>query len=187
MTTRDGEPAAPMSSMARFVGAPVTPVSLDDVDRRILRALGEDARRSQRALSQIVRLSPPAVGERIARLERLGVIRGYAVQVGWAQAGYPMVAHLAISVGAGADLAAIADALAAVPELVELHVVTGQWDVLARFRIADHAHLQHVLLGEVWQIPGIQRIETNLELVSIPGRAALFPHLEGEAPEAHSH
>ena len=167
-------PEVPVASMARFIGAPVQKVSLDDIDRQILDALREDGRLSQRALAQSVPLSPPAIGERVARLERLGVIRGYSARIGWAEAGYPMVAHLAISVGAGADLASIVDALGEIPELIELHIVTGQWDVLGRFRIADQASLQNLLLGRVWQIPGIQRVETNLELASIEGRSSLF-------------
>lgn len=164
----------PLESVARFIGPPVQKVALDDIDRQLLQALRVDGRLSHRALAQSVPLSAPAIGDRVARLERLGVIRGYSARIGWAEAGYPMVAHLSISVAAGADLAAIVDSLGELPELVELHIVTGQWDVFARFRIADQLRLQNLLLGQVWQIPGVQRVETNLELASIEGRSSLF-------------
>ena len=169
-----GSPGAvPMADVARFVSEPVTAVSLDEFDIRVLSALQADSRRSQRSLAQEVGLSAPAIGDRIARLERLGVIQAYTIRVGWAEAGHPMVAHLSLSVAAGADLAAVIDGLRAIPELIAAHVVTGQWDVLARFRLADQLALQNLLLGKVWQIPGIQRVETNLELVVANGSMPL--------------
>ena len=64
---------------------------LDDVDRRLLSLLAADARVSQRKLARELHMSPPAVGERIARLERAGVIRGYTVSIGWASLGYVTV------------------------------------------------------------------------------------------------
>lgn len=166
----DAAEPTPPASLADLVPPPVTAATLDHIDVQILRALHADARRSNRALALEVPLSPPAIGERIARMERLGVIRGYRVDIGWAEAGYPMLVHMAISLGAGSNLADVIEALRAIPQLAAAHVVTGQWDVLVRFRIRNQADLQHLILGRVWQIPGIQRVETNLELVGIEGR-----------------
>ena len=78
-------------------------------------------------------------------------------------------------IGAGSDLAAVVEALRRIPELAAAHIVTGQWDVLVRFRMRDQVDLQNVLLGQVWQIPGIQRVETNLELVSVSGTEIFGP------------
>ncbi|MEV8135969.1 Lrp/AsnC family transcriptional regulator [Microbacterium aurantiacum] len=156
-----------MAAMGRFVSPPVSTVVMDDLDRRIVDLLRSDARMSHRALAREISVSPPTIRDRIARLERLGIIRGYEVSIGWAEVGYPMDTFLSISVAAGADLAAVIDGLTSIPEVVAVHVVTGQWDVLARFRLIDHANLQGVLLGRVWQIPGIRRVETHLELVGI--------------------
>jgi len=168
-----GPGEAPMAAIAKFVTPPVKPVSLDEIDIRLLTALQEDSRRSQRAVAREVGLSAPAIGDRIARLERLGVIQAYTIRIGWAEAGHPMVAHLSLSVAAGADLSAIIDGLREIPELIAAHVVTGQWDVLARFRLADQLALQNLLLAKIWQIPGIQRVETNLELVVANGAIPL--------------
>jgi len=161
--------STPMAALAELIPPPAAPASLDDLDVQILRALREDARKSHRALAKEIPLSPPAIGDRIARLERLGVIRGYTLDVGWAEAGYPMLVHMSISLGTGSDLLLVVDGLRRIPQLAAAHIVTGQWDVLVRFRIRDQIDLQNVLLGEVWQIPGVQRVETNLELVTIPG------------------
>lgn len=161
--------SSPMAGLSDLIPPAAPAVALDDLDVQIIRALRADGRKSHRALAKEVPLSPPAIGERIARMERLGVIRGYTVELGWAASGYPLLVHMAISIGAGSDLAAVVDGLRQIRELAAAHIVTGQWDVLVRFRMRDQVDLQNVLLGQVWQIPGIQRVETNLELVSVAG------------------
>ncbi|MDH6180183.1 Lrp/AsnC family leucine-responsive transcriptional regulator [Microbacteriaceae bacterium SG_E_30_P1] len=174
--------ANPMSRIAAFATAPQAAAALDDIDRQLLVALSHDGRKSHRALAREIPLSPPAIGERIARLERLGVIQGYTVRIGWPEVGFPIVAHLAISITAGADLAAIMDAISELPELEAAHIVTGQWDVLVRFRVADHRGLQTLVLAKVWQIPGIQRVETNLELARVIGDSTRLEGTDDSAP-----
>lgn len=148
---------------------PKEPVRLDAVDRRILALLAEDSRASQRKLARDLHMSPPAVGERIARLERLGVIRGYTVSLDWAALGYVTV-FLAVTAVQGADQAAIFEALALLPEVEDIVVITGSMDMLARLRVRDHTHLRHVLLSTIWRIDGVQRTETFLALAEIPAK-----------------
>ena len=61
---------APLSGLVDVVARPARPVALDAVDLDLLRLLASDARMSQRRLARDLGMSPPAVGERIARLER---------------------------------------------------------------------------------------------------------------------
>jgi Lrp/AsnC family transcriptional regulator for asnA, asnC and gidA len=145
-------------------------VPLDEVDRRILVLLSEDSRRSQRALARELGMSAPAVRERIGRLERLGVIRGYGVQVDWSAAGYPMTVYLSISAVRGYQQSEIVDQIAHMPEVEWLDIVTGGIDMLARLRVRDHAHLRQVLVEEIWKIEGLQRTETSLAIVEIEPR-----------------
>jgi Lrp/AsnC family transcriptional regulator, leucine-responsive regulatory protein len=144
-----------------------TTVPLDEVDRRILTLLSEDSRRSQRALARELGMSAPAVGERIGRLERLGVIRGYGIQVDWNAAGYPMTVYLSITAVQGYQQREIVDQIAQMPEVEWLVIVTGGIDMLARLRIRDHAHLRQVLVNHIWTIKGVQRTETSLAVVEI--------------------
>ena len=60
-------------------------------------------------------MSPPAVADRLARLERSGAIRGYRVDVDWAALGYPVVVYLAVTAGPGMDLSEIIKAIHAPP------------------------------------------------------------------------
>ncbi|SDI60377.1 Lrp/AsnC family transcriptional regulator [Nonomuraea jiangxiensis] len=147
--------------------APAPAVPLDDVDKQILVLLSKDSRRSQRALARELGMSAPAVGERIARLERLGVIRGYSVCVDWNAAGFPMTVYLTITAVQGYQQKELIEKLSLIPELEGLDVVTGAIDLLARLRVRDHLHLRHLLMERIWQIEGVQRTETSLSIMEI--------------------
>jgi len=150
------------------VSSPATPeVDVDDFDLALLRELASDARQSQRALARAIEMSAPAVADRLARLERSGVIRGYRVDIDWAALGYPMVVYVAVTAGAGMDLTEIIKAIKAVPEAEDMSVVTGGLDLLVRFRVRDHAHLRELLLTEIFTIDGVQRTETFLSLADV--------------------
>jgi Lrp/AsnC family leucine-responsive transcriptional regulator len=159
----------PLSGLADVAGRPRSPIRLDDVDRRLLALLAEDARLSQRGLARELRMSPPAIGERIARLERAGVIRGYRVDVDWAALGY-VTGYLAVTAMQGADQSEVMRGLHQLPEVQDISVITGSMDMLARVRVRDHAHLRRFLLEGVWQMPGIQRTETFLSLAEMASR-----------------
>ncbi len=156
--------SAPLARLAEI--APPSPerVEVDDLDLTLLRALAVDARQSQRALARAVGMSPPAIADRLARLERAGAIRGYRVDVDWAALGYPVVVYLAVTAGPGMDLSEIIQAIRALPEAQDMSVVTGSFDLLVRLRVRDHTHLREMLLNSIFQIPGVQRTETFLSL-----------------------
>jgi Lrp/AsnC family transcriptional regulator for asnA, asnC and gidA len=115
-------------------------------------------------------MSAPAVRERIGRLERLGVIRGYGVQLDWSAAGYPMTVYLSISAVQGYQQSEIVDQIARMPEVEWLDIVTGGIDMLARLRVRDHAHLRQVLVENIWKLEGVQRTETSLAIVEVEPR-----------------
>jgi Lrp/AsnC family leucine-responsive transcriptional regulator len=156
--------AAPLARLADVAAAATPKVEVDDLDLTLLRALAVDARQSQRALARAVGMSPPAIADRLARLERAGAIRGYRADLDWAALGYPVVVYMAVTAGPGMDLSQIMGAIRALPEAEDMSVVTGGFDLLVRLRVRDHEHLRELLLAEIFQIPGVQRTETFLSL-----------------------
>ena len=72
---------------------------LDGTDRKILRILAQDGRQSYQAIADEVRLSRPAVMERVKRLEETGYILGYRVQLNRAKIGLPVTAFVAVRYG----------------------------------------------------------------------------------------
>lgn len=139
-------------------------VSLDDQDVAILRLLVGDARMSGRRLAREVGMSPPAVADRVARLERSGVIRGYRADIDRAALGYDLVVYVGAVAVQGPDQPQVVAALRALPEVEDVHVVTGPKDLLVRLRVRDHEHLREVLFDRLWNLPGIERTETYISL-----------------------
>jgi Lrp/AsnC family leucine-responsive transcriptional regulator len=120
---------------------------LDEINLRILAELGEDARLSMSALGRKIGMSAPAVTERVQRLERTGVIRGYRLDVDPAALGYPIAAWVRIRPALGHQK--IAEQLAiAQSEVVECHKITGEDCLLLRVQVRDIADLDRVL--EKW-------------------------------------
>jgi Lrp/AsnC family transcriptional regulator, leucine-responsive regulatory protein len=156
--------SAPLAHLTEVASAATPRVEVDDLDLTLLRALAVDARQSQRALARAVGMSPPAIADRLARLERAGAIRGYRAELDWAALGYPVVVYLAVTAGPGMDLSQIITAIRALPEAEDMSVVTGGFDLLVRLRVRDHTHLRELLLTAIFQIPGVQRTETFLSL-----------------------
>jgi Lrp/AsnC family transcriptional regulator, leucine-responsive regulatory protein len=156
--------SAPLARLTDVASPTVEKVEFDDLDLTLLRALAEDARQSQRALARAVGMSPPAIADRLARLERVGAIRGYRVDLDWAALGYPVVVYLAVTAGPGMDLSEIIRAIRELPEAQDMSVVTGGLDLLVRLRVRDHTHLRELLLNAIFRIPGVQRTETYLSL-----------------------
>src|SRR3712207_4892328 len=108
---------------------------LDRIDVAILEALRENGRITYQALSERVGLSPRPCLERVRRLEQKGVIRGYAALIEPAAVGHEIVAlaEIAMRDPSAAVRRKLERALAAHPAVVELQVVSGEYDYIARF------------------------------------------------------
>jgi DNA-binding Lrp family transcriptional regulator len=172
------------SSLAhvRDVAAPTRePYVLDATDLALLKILVADCRTSQRRIATMLGVSAPTVGERMARLERNGVITGYSAQVDWSVVGYGQVVFLSIEAGPAYDVAAIMAALWELAEVEDVTLVTGELDLLIRMRVRDYGELRTILMDQVWRIPGIQRTATLLSVADMPAKdfgAALLDKIE---------
>jgi Lrp/AsnC family leucine-responsive transcriptional regulator len=150
--------------MPRSEEAPGQAADLDQVDLALIGLLLEDARLSQRQLGQRVGMSAPAVGARLARLERLGIVTGYRAEIDWPRLGFPLVAYIGAVTGQHGEQPAVIAALRAMPEVEQVDMLTGPLDLMIRVRVRDHDHLRSCLIDGVWRIPGIQRTETFVVL-----------------------
>ncbi len=163
-------------------GAPPLPAPIDRIDLAILRLLAEDARISVRRLAREVGKSPPAVAERIGRLEHAGVIRGYRAEIDRAALGYGVVVYLGVVAVQGSDQQLVLDALRAMPEVEDVDVVTGPKDLLVRLRVRDHEHLKDCLFDRIWNVPGVDRTETYISLGHMAPKAYDVRLLDSIAP-----
>jgi Lrp/AsnC family leucine-responsive transcriptional regulator len=122
---------------------------LDDLDWHILDELQADARLSYKELSRRVNLSPPAVAERVRRLEEAGVITGYHAHVDARRAGHAVAAFVEMKCAPGACLlkTSAADEF---PEIVEIHKLTGDRCAMVRVRAGSLDHFEGLLERLGW-------------------------------------
>ncbi|MBB3052605.1 Lrp/AsnC family leucine-responsive transcriptional regulator [Prauserella isguenensis] len=117
---------------------------IDDVDRTLLAALNEDPRLSKSALARRSGLSTPTVSSRIARLERLGVIRGYRLELDPAALGYLISAWVRVRPGPG-QLPKVIELAEHTPEISECHRVTGDDCFLLHVHAPSLSSLERIL------------------------------------------
>jgi Lrp/AsnC family leucine-responsive transcriptional regulator len=153
---------------------------IDDTDVVILDLLQENARISQADVARVVGLAPSAVLERIRKLESRGVIKGYTALLDPHVVEKPMLAFVAIRSAEKPGDASVADAIAKVPEVLELHHVAGEDCYLAKVRARDAEHVGQLLRHRFGRIPGVVSTRTTivLETVKETPRLPLRPATE---------
>ena len=143
------------------------PRLLDDTDRKLLGLLAQDASRSYAELGALLHLSPPAVHERVRRLKRDGVIRRTVAMLDPIKIDRPLLAFVHVS-KRDWEMTRQMQALAELPEVEEIHTVTGDCAMLLKVRVRDPQALE-ALIARMHSIEGC---------VSTRSYIALNSHLE---------
>ena len=142
----------------RLSGVP----ALDSTDARLLQALGEDPRATVMALSQRLGLARNTVQARLARLESSGALAPFEHRVRPEALGYRLSAYVTVQV-VQRSLADVGEALADIPEVLEVTALSGVADLLVRVVAVDADDLWRIT-ERVLAIPGVQRTDTALAL-----------------------
>lgn len=140
-------------------------LALDPTDRTLLMAMQDDCTESLAALGERVGLRPPAVLERVRRLEKAGIVRGYHAQVDARLAGLDIGAFIGVGIDHPRSIAKFEQAILAIPEVLESHHVTGRHTLLLKIRTADTESL-HRLISAIRELPGVARTETMIVLAT---------------------
>ena len=142
--------------------------NIDEIDRRILGLLQENARMTQTEVARAVGLAPSAVLERIRKLEARGVVRGYAALVDPHVVDLRMLAFVAVRTSAvGDEERVVAEQLAAIPEVLEVHYVAGDDCLLLKMRARDAEHVGELLRHQVSAVPGVRSTRTTIVLGTV--------------------
>jgi DNA-binding Lrp family transcriptional regulator len=138
-----GRPAALKAAIVRIMA---DLLRVDDIDRKILAALTEDARSTYDEIGRRASLSAPAVKRRVDRLRRQGVLRGFTAVVDPAALGSSTEALIELFYAPGIGLDAVRDSLRPLPEVVEAWSITGDADCIVRVRARDPQDLERVIM-----------------------------------------
>lgn len=134
---------------------------MDDLDQRLIAKLRHDARASVAELAQVLGVSRGTITNRMARLQRDGVIVGYTVKLRPDSTPDEIRAWTSIRVEGRQN--AVVGALLGEPGVAALHDTNGRWDLLAELRVANLAEMSAVL-ERIRKVPGVSATETSMHL-----------------------
>jgi len=135
---------------------------MDVIDQRLILALQENGRASTAQLARLVGRSRTSVQSRIERLEKLGVIVGYAVRLAPEHGLGAVRAHVMIKVGAKETRAVVA-ALRTVDQVRVVHSVSGEVDLIAVAATASVAEMDQVI-DRIGALDGVERTTSSIIL-----------------------
>lgn len=135
---------------------------MNSLDQRLLNALRADARTSVSELSRLLDVSRSTVQSRMARLRADGIIRGYTVVLAERYRRGRMRAHVLITTRQRLT-ARLNRQLEAIPEIIALHAISGEFDLIIEVAAESPEGLNHVL-DQVGVLEGIERTQTSVIL-----------------------
>lgn len=148
---------------------------MDRTDRRILNILQENGRITNSKLAAEIGISPPAMLERVKRLEASGMIRQYAALIDREKAGFGLLAIIIISVSLNqiTSLKEVKSKLLALEEMQECFQLTGDVDFLLKVAVRDMPNYTRFINDKLTAIPGIQNIRTSFVLETLKSTTVL--------------
>lgn len=153
----------------------MTATTLDEIDRRLLAALQDNGRLSATELAERVGLTTSPCLRRLRRLERSGVIRGYAALVDQEKVGLPVSVFVSVKLERQREeaLERFERAVRACPEVVECYLMTGPRDYLLRVVVKDLSAYERFLKDTLTRVEGVASIESSFALSQVKYANAL--------------
>jgi len=146
---------------------------LDDIDKKIIRVLEDDARTSLRKISELVDVSLGTVSNRVKRMEKNGIIRGYSVILDPDKIGWELNVVIGLRIQKG-RLIEIQERIAKDSRVHGVYDVTGDFDSMVIARAKNRKDLDD-LSKNVLSIDGVERSITHLVLNTVKESTASLP------------
>lgn len=151
--------------------------NLDAIDKKILHELARDARQSNATLSEKVGLSASQCWQRIRKLEGDGVITGYHARVERAVLGIPETVFVEIKLHHHDNyrLEDVCEKLALLPEVLDVHITSGEFDCLIKVAVSGTSGYQDFLKNKLYTIPGVSNSRSAFSLRCFKRNAPYVP------------
>ena len=150
-------------------------IELDDIDRRILRVLQNNARIPNVELARMVGLSPSPCLRRVKTLEDSGVIQRHVSLLDQSMVGFPVSVFVSVTLERQVETALerFEAAISKRPEVLECYLMTGDADYLLRVVTRDLASYERFLVDHLARIPGVNSIKSSFALKQVSYHTAL--------------
>ena len=142
-------------------------MDIDDLDVEVLQALIAEGRVKWSTLAARLGLSPPAIADRVKRLEKAGFITGYTVQLDAAQLGFNLTAFVSVTLARPEHRQAFLDYVQANDLIQTCHHIIGEADYLLQVMCRSTTELEQLLSEELKALPGIIQTRTTIALSAV--------------------
>ncbi len=133
--------------------------NLDSLDKKILRLIAEDARVPFLEVARICNVSGAAIHQRIQKLYHLGIIRGSKFIIDPEKIGYETCAYIGLNLKNPEAFSGVIEAIEEMPEIVECHYTTGDYDMFIKIYAKNNHHLLNFIHDKLQPL-GLARSET---------------------------
>ena len=152
---------------------------LDPTDLAILELLQANARTSNADIARRLDMAPSAIFDRIRKLEQRRVIQGYTARIDPAAVGLGLTAFILVRTEERVGAGTIGEALAKIPEVLEVHHVAGEDCYLVKARVPDTEGLSHLLRERFGRLRGVRNTRSTIVLSTVKeSQALMLPNVE---------
>lgn len=151
-------------------------MKIDELDRKILSIISQNARIPFRDIAERCGVSRAAIHQHVVRMTERGIITGSGYTVNAKDLGYSTCTYIGVRLEKASLYNEVLPQLAEIPEVVECHYITGPYSMLVKLYTKDNDNLMYILSDRIQSIPGITSTETLISLaegfmrnVPIPG------------------
>lgn len=144
---------------------------LDDKDRAVLAELRRDGSLSEKKLAKKTGIPMTTVHHRLVKLKKEGVITQYTVRVNFAKIGQPITAYVLVKAAPQADQKKLMDYLSKLPNIFEVAMVTGEFDLLCKARVSSMEALNSLIVQHLRKQKAVNETRTMIsyETVELSG------------------
>ncbi|MGC8546196.1 MAG: Lrp/AsnC family transcriptional regulator [Thermoplasmata archaeon] len=136
----------------------------DSLDIKILNVLKEDATLGYSEISKKVKSPATTIFQRVKRLKDREIIRKIVPIIDYEKIDYKVTAYIKLSINDIKELDRIAKELSRLDEVMDIHHVTGDNDILLKVKVKDNSELKEFEIEKIGSIKGIKNIETMISI-----------------------
>ena len=141
-----------------------TNYQIDNIDLKILNILSSNAKMPYTEVAKKVFVSGGTVHVGMRKLEKMGVVRGTKLDIDYARLGYNISCYMGIYLEKSYLYKNAVDSLKRIPEVVEIHAITGQYTIFIKILCKDTPHFREILDTKIHKVKGITRTESFMSI-----------------------
>ena len=139
---------------------------LDSLDIKILQMLAINARKPFLEIARECNVSGAAIHQRIQKLTTLGIIKGYEMLIEPSSVGYDTCAYIGFFLKDPSQFSYVVEELKKIPEVIECHFTTGQYDMFIKLYARNNDHLLHIIHNQLQHL-GLARTESLISFKEV--------------------